>query len=136
MTVIVDASVAMKWVLDEPGCEAAIALVAGERLAAPDLMFVECANVLWKKVRRGEIEPAAARQALAAIGSASVRVIAAQTHLSDALSIALELGQTAYDSLYLAVAVAERAMLVTADTRFAAAAQAHPSYARSVRILS
>ena len=55
MTVIVDASVALKWVLQEEGSEAAELLLLEEPLAAPDLLIVECANVLWRKARRGAL---------------------------------------------------------------------------------
>src|SRR6516165_8263674 len=52
MTIIIDASVALKWVIEEDGSEEAGALLRGEPLAAPDLLVVECANVLWAKARR------------------------------------------------------------------------------------
>ena len=55
MTVVIDASVALKWVIEEDGSEAARGLLLSEVLAAPDLMIVECANVLWAKERRGSI---------------------------------------------------------------------------------
>ena len=45
---IVDASVAVKWVVDEQFSDAA-RLLAGARLYAPDLLYIECANILWKK---------------------------------------------------------------------------------------
>ena len=57
MTVVVDASVALKWVIEEDGSEAAGALLLEEPLAAPDLLIVECANVLWAKARRGPQTP-------------------------------------------------------------------------------
>ena len=51
---VIDASVAMKWVIDEPGTQQALAL-RRHRLFAPDLLVAECADVLWKKVRRNEL---------------------------------------------------------------------------------
>src|ERR1700730_1492657 len=41
MTVIVDASVALKWVIEEEGSQAARTLLLDEPLAAPDLLIVE-----------------------------------------------------------------------------------------------
>jgi len=54
---IVDASIALKWGVDEVGTPEALALKRTHRLAAPDLLVAECANILWKKVRRGELSP-------------------------------------------------------------------------------
>jgi len=54
---VVDASVALKWVIPEVGAEAALALRAADRLIAPDLIVAECANALWKMVSRGEMSP-------------------------------------------------------------------------------
>lgn len=135
MAVIVDANVALKWVIDEDGSEAARRLVAEETLAAPDLMFIECANVLCTKVRRGLISETTSRLALDAILASPIRAISARPSIGAAQVIALELRQTAYDSLYLAIAITEHATLVTADERFARAALAHPVYARSLRLL-
>jgi predicted nucleic acid-binding protein len=135
-TFIVDASVALKWVLQEPGSEAAIELVARESLAAPDLLFIECANVLWRKVRRGQIAPSAAAPALAALEATPIRVTPVQPHAAAALAIAAELGQSAYDSLYLATAIAEHGIMITADEAFARAALAHPVYASAIRVLA
>jgi predicted nucleic acid-binding protein len=52
--VVIDASVAVKWVVPEPGSERA-ELLLDRGLVAPDLLFAECANILWEKVRRGEL---------------------------------------------------------------------------------
>lgn len=51
---VIDASVAIKWVVSEPGTQEALAL-RQHRLIAPDLLIAECANILWKKVRRQEL---------------------------------------------------------------------------------
>lgn len=135
MAVVVDASVALKWVLDEAGSPAARRLAATEALAAPDLMFVECANVLWVKARRGVMSEADASIALQLIEAVPIRTVSARSHVRAAQAIAFELRQSAYDSLYLAIAIAERVVFATADEAFVRAASAHPVYGRSVRLL-
>ncbi len=45
MTLVIDASVAAKWVVSEPESARADALLAGEELIAPDLWFVETTNL-------------------------------------------------------------------------------------------
>lgn len=130
---IIDASVALKWVIEEDGSVAARELLVDEDLAAPDLLWSECANVLWTKVRRQQISREAAIQAFAAIDGAPIRVVPSRPLAKAAQLIALELDQTVYDSLYLAAALAERTSLITADAAFAKAVAAHPVYCRSCR---
>lgn len=52
---VIDASVAMKWVVPEPDTAEAIVVQRRFTLVAPDLLMAECANMLWNKVARGEI---------------------------------------------------------------------------------
>lgn len=136
MAVVVDASVALKWVIQEEGWAEARQLILDEVLIAPDLLFIECANVLWAKVRRGQILRPHAQAAMAAIESAPIRPVSSHLHASAAQAIAFDIDQTAYDSLYLAVALAERAVVVTADEALARAAEAHPAYRTLVRRLA
>lgn len=135
MPIVIDASVALKWVIDEADSLAARALLADEVMFAPDLLWIECAASLGKKVRRAQIDPAQAVAAYATIDAMPVASIASRPHVAAAQSIGLTLDQTAYDSLYLAVALSTRALFVTSDERFARAAHAHPLYRDWVRIL-
>ncbi len=135
MAVVIDASVAIKWVLQETGSSAARNLALKEMLVAPDLLFVECANVLWTKVRRKILSKPGAEAALAAIGKTPIRAVPLLPHLLTAQAIAFDLDQTVYDSLYLAVALAERSVLVTADEAFFRAAAVHPVYRSAIKRL-
>lgn len=133
MTLVVDVSVAIKWVLPEADSAKARDAVVGERLVAPDFLMLECANVLAQKVRRGLMDHEAARAGLRWIEAAGVILRSSATHVAEAQRLAMDLQQSAYDALYLAVALAEAAPLLTADQRFADAAQ--PAYPTTVRRL-
>ncbi len=50
---VVDASVAVKWVVEEPGTQQAMALLNRHELAAPDLILAECANISGKRCGAG-----------------------------------------------------------------------------------
>lgn len=125
---VVDASVAIKWVVEEEGSQAAAMLLDGPGLAAPDLLMPECANILWKKVRRGELAPEEARLAAELLQRAAVELVPMRPLMPAALALAVRLDHPAYDCAYLALAVERDHPFVTADTRLARlAAQKDPA---------
>ena len=134
--VVVDASVAMKWFVPEGLSPEAVRLLdGGFELMAPDLLFPEFGNVLWKKISRREIPPAEGPAILAGLGKIPFVVIAAAPLLEAALEIALATRRTVYDSLYVAAAVSRDCTLVTADDRLVRAFAGGP-LAPHVRSLS
>ena len=120
---VLDASVAAKWLAPEPDSPQAQALLADE-LVAPDLLYAEVANILWKKQLRGEIDGATAQVAGRWLLQVPLQVHDSASLLADALAMALQLQHPAYDCFYLALAQRLDAPLVTADRRLHARCQA------------
>ncbi|MDE0035055.1 MAG: type II toxin-antitoxin system VapC family toxin [Deltaproteobacteria bacterium] len=120
MNLVVDASVAVKWLIAEDESEAAHRVVAsGDDLHAPRLMASEIANALWRKVRLGEVERGRAGALMAAVPEMPIRWSADETVCADAVRLALTLDRPVYDCVYLALAHRIGARMVTSDLRFA-----------------
>lgn len=117
MIFVIDASVFVKWVVQEPGSEQA-ALLMREPVTAPALLVPECMNILWKKVARGELSEAHAHAAARALRGAGVVLETAHDLAGDILALSLRLGHPAYDCTYLALARKLGGVMVTADDRF------------------
>jgi predicted nucleic acid-binding protein len=132
--IIVDASVALKWVLDEDDSLLARAL-AGRDLAAPDLLWLECANGLWRWVRRGALSKRVAHQRFVALRRAPVALTPVGELLDRALMLAIELAHPIYDCVYLALALQRGVQVVTADRRFVNAVRRHVELSGAVVLL-
>ena len=120
MKLTVDASIVAKWFLTEPQSDEARQLLAPRiRLHAPDVLLVEYANTIWKKVHRREIpDPQPYIGELASL-SEVVTLHRSGDLVDHAVRIAVELDHPVYDCLYLACADATSSVLITADHRFA-----------------
>ena len=116
---VVDASVAIKWVIEEQGTSQALAL-RRHRLFAPDLLVAECANVLWKKARRNELTAQEAVLAARLLQRADIELAPIRALLEPATNLAIALDHPAYDCVYLALAESLSCDVVTADRRFSA----------------
>ncbi len=120
MRLVVDASVAVKWLVPEDDSDIARNLAAGgDDLHAPRLMASEIANAVWRKARLGEIERGEAGTMMASVPGMPVRWNADETVCTDAIRLALALDRPVYDCVYLALAHRIGAAVVTADRRFA-----------------
>lgn len=116
--IIVDASVVMKWFVEEElHAEAQRLKQVSAYLAAPDFMLLEVANIAWKKVRRGELSAAAAMAIGADLRSSPLLLLSTTALMNDALAMAIEIDHPVYDCLYLAAALRQRGICLTADRR-------------------
>lgn len=132
---VVDASVVVKWFVPEVHSEAAAAVLDGPHdLCVPDLLYPEVGNVLWKKVKRGELREGEAEEVVKALCRLGVEVFPSGPLLPAALRLALATGSTVYDCIYVCLAASVRAPLVTADRRLVTA-QARGPLARWVHFV-
>ena len=129
MPLVVDASVALKWVLQEPDSHLAEALLRIEaELLVPDFWLGEAANVLWVQVRRKLLTPDEAREGLALLRVLIEPTPTAGMGLHEvALEIGIAVNHSTYDTLYLAFAIAMGARgVVVADGLFVRDMRGHP----------
>jgi predicted nucleic acid-binding protein len=131
---VIDASIAIKWLVEERGTEAALSLRRTGRLIAPDLLIAECANVLWKKVRRHELTVEQALYAANLLQHAELELLPTRSLLADAAAIAINLDHPAYDCVYIALAAANDCRFVTADEALVRKLRGNPVL--SERVLS
>ena len=126
---MVDASLAVKWLVEEEDSEKAHALSSawadsGIKVAAPHLMLAEVANALHRKVVGGEIALESATGILEDLGAHEIEFHNPPNIHAGALRLADRLDQGAvYDSIYLALAERLDCELWTADRRFYRAAR-------------
>jgi predicted nucleic acid-binding protein len=121
-TLVVDCSVAAKWVLPEPGDVEALRLLEEEQsgeisLIAPDLLLAEFASLAARKVRRKQISAEQAREGFRFIEESVPRWFKTVPLLEGALDLALNNQMSLWDSVYLALALEHRCPLITADRR-------------------
>ncbi len=129
--IVVDANVAVKWYLPEEGEEEAFEVFeAGSRgettLVAPDMILPEVGNVFWLRHRRGHISRERVLEAWDSFRNAGISLRESGPLMFFALEIALDTGCAVYDALYVALAEAEDAKLITADRKLVRTLEATP----------
>ncbi len=114
---VIDASVAAKWIKPEVHSAYAEQVLQGPyTLLAPDLLWSEVGNILWKPVQRQEITSTEAREGLRTLLRYPLTVIPGRVLITTALEIVLEYQQTVYDAFYAALATTRDCQLMTADS--------------------
>jgi len=118
-SLVVDASVAIKWYLPEIHAVAAIRCLDDNfSLFIPDLFLAEFGNILWKKCRIGEISHADALTIFSALEKVPLENFRLEALIMPAFELATGLDRPIYDCIYLALAVIEKCKLLTADRKF------------------
>lgn len=122
-TYVVDASVALKWILPEVDSPQARWFLDRfekglDTLIAPDLFLSEVSNALKQRVRRNEITEQEAREAFDAIHDLNLTLLPVSAVARSALGISLQSCETFYDAAYAALAIDRDCILITADEEF------------------
>jgi predicted nucleic acid-binding protein len=120
---VIDAGVVVKWFIPESESTLAHQLLdrylhGVDTPIAPDLVIAECANVLWRRCRQGDISAEEARDSVVDLVTLNISQVPATSLVQAALALALQHQRTVYDALYLALAQQRRCALITADERF------------------
>lgn len=133
---VVDASVVVKWFVPEVHSDAARRLLTlSHDYFAPDLLFAETANTIWKKIRRGELTAEHGRLLVDDISRIAVETVPCRVLALDAHELANATGRTVYDSLYLALAIRLKTRMITADDRLVAAVSVFPMATAHIQLV-
>jgi predicted nucleic acid-binding protein len=135
-TLVIDASVALKWLVLEDMSDVAKELYgAGDHLVAPRLIMTEVANALVRKTMQGMLTAQEAKYHFSSLPQYLPDLMDVDELIEPAFEKACALRHPIYDLLYLEVARKVDAQLVTADRRFSAKI-AGTDLARHVMLLS
>ncbi len=121
-SLIVDASVAAKWLLAEADSDKAAALFqawTAERigLLAPEILPAEVCSALWKRVMRGFLPAGEAVRLQSQFNNLGIPLRPIGELVAVAFDLALRFRHSVYDGLYLALARETGAEFVTADEK-------------------
>jgi predicted nucleic acid-binding protein len=135
MTLVIDASVAVKFLVGESDADRAHELLAlRQPLVAPDWILLEVASALQKKVAGNQVSERHAVAAMEALPEFFSNLFAAADLLRGGYRLAFELGHAVYDCLYLELAIELGAVVVTADKEFVTATE-RGGLAKHIRLL-
>ncbi|UBF24530.1 type II toxin-antitoxin system VapC family toxin [Kovacikia minuta CCNUW1] len=118
--IVVDSSVVIKWFVVEPYSVEACQLLnhyqsGGLTLLAPDLIYSEVGNIVWKKQQFQGLAATDAQQVIDCFRSLNLVLTPTATLLDAAYSLAVT--YNVYDAMYLALSQREQCPFITADEK-------------------
>jgi predicted nucleic acid-binding protein len=119
---IIDANIAVHWFVETQFSRAVVRFRDRTDLAAPSLVLLEAANVLYKHARGGRFDPRRCARSIRILEDMLRDVVPNENVLPQAIRLALTNHHSVYDCLYLALAIEREEPFVTADRRLAAVA--------------
>ena len=126
---VIDASIALKWSLDDETdsrADEALTIVEHSGALVPTLWTYEIANSLTHFVRRSRLDIVRAQTILSALSQLNIVAVPPEAAgwFVETNALAMKHGLSMYDAAYLHLAIAARVRLATADKRLGAAATA------------
>lgn len=118
---VVDANVVVKLFVDEEFSDKAKRLFRTGHLLAyvPDLLYIECTNILWKYMRRLNLPLHTARQHLYGLRRLRLQKVSLSPFLEPVIQLAIQYELSAYDAAYATLAQSLAIPLITADEKLA-----------------
>ena len=122
-SLVVDSSVAIRWFVKDMDYQnqalnvLSRVLVNEFQIFAPDLIYAEIGNIVWKLRRFQNLKPENAQKAIESFSAMNMTVVSNVPLLKDAYNIATQYNRSVYDSLYIALAQREKCTFVTADEK-------------------
>lgn len=117
-TRVIDASVIGAAVLHEEYAEKARdLLINGDNLLAPELIYAELVNIVWKRYVRKEFTQEECLDLLTDFEAFPLTIVPIQSLTRSALALAMNCGRSTYDCFYLALAIQNNCQMWTADKR-------------------
>lgn len=122
-SLVVDASVAARWILEDRYSREAARVLAGFDLTAPTLLHAEVASALTKSVKHGDLSADEALVEIIAFAGLELETVPDEDLAPRAVQLSCALDHSVYDCFYLALAMALEIPLVTADRELLETAQ-------------
>lgn len=119
---VIGSSVVIKWFVVEPYSNDARGILTQYQtnvisLLAPDLIYAEVGNIVWKKHRFQGLDIDDAQSIIKTFLKLQLTIVPAITLLENAYQLAVTHQRTVYDALYLALSQREQCPFVTADQK-------------------